>query len=129
MPTVTVAEGSPEVEAPSKPKAGPKRRKSAGVAKDSEGEESVKPEEGKEDETAKEEQEDAEAGEASAPPVSAGVAAALGLSAFELERLENIRKNQEYLRSLGLDSTRQEMRAVAVKPKRQSSPKSRPVRK
>lgn len=62
------------------------------------------------------EKEAGEESEVKAEPTHGGARGHAGLSAFELERMENIRKNQEYLRALGLETSRAEMRAHARVP-------------
>lgn len=53
---------------------------------------------------------------------------ARGMSAFELERLENIRRNKEYLRSIGLGDTKSSIglssEAVRAKQVRKSAPRA-----
>lgn len=68
------------------------------------------------DEEEEAEKEAGEEGDIKAEPTQGGARGHGGLSAFELERMENIRKNQEYLRALGLDTSRAEMRAHARVP-------------
>jgi hypothetical protein len=52
-----------------------------------------------------------------------------GVSAFELERLENIRRNQEYLAALGLSEAKAQIGLTAVAVEAAKPPKPRAPRK